>query len=155
MEENQKSETTFGIKMKKWLIRTKNRYVSDFKENIECHIIIISAIVYALLFLCCDMILLNQPSPKDTTEVIGLIFLFRFICNVAFFFFGAKLRKIGYDNRNWAKWLLIIALFATFVTFGSCSGFHWGQIVDLVSELPLIAVAIYIIIKHHKDERGY
>lgn len=155
MEETQKSEVTFGMKAKKWFIKKKNSFVSDFKENTECHVIIIGLLLYTLLFLCCDMLILNKPMPKSNTEVIGLIFLFRFICTCAFIFFAVKLRKIGYDNKGWAKWLFIIAAFATFVTFGSCVGYGWVQVIDLLSELPLLGISVYIMIKHHKDERGY
>lgn len=125
----------------------------DITKSPESWAIILVDIVYFLLLIWPTFITVNVPGCN--VEIVGYVLIFRILLVIAFLVFALRLRHITFENKGNANWVLALSLFAMVVT--SCAAYGMGAIIclEFIATVPMLALAIFIIVRYRKVVKDY
>lgn len=126
---------------------------TDIAKSPESWMVILVNFVYFLLLIWPTFITINIPGCD--VEVVGYVLILRLLIIIAFLYFAIRLRHINHENKGYAKWVLVMSLVAMGITTGAAYGMGWIIMLEFIATVPMLAVAIYTIVKYRKVVKDY
>ena len=125
----------------------------DITKSPESWAIILVDFVYFLLLIWPTFITVNVPGCN--VGIVGYVLIFRILLVIAFLVFALRLRHITFENKGNSKWVLALSLFAMAVTVCASYGMGWIIMLEFIATVPMLALAIFIIVRYRKVVKDY